>query len=72
MNWADFDADIEWMNECWYWYNNFWLDWYPTLWLLNAGCPLQMYFLLIMFCSALDVFFTFSQRNVTMNPANIY
>ena len=24
--------------------NNFWLDWYPTLWLLNVGGPLELYF----------------------------
>ena len=40
MNWADFlnsvsDAVV-------------WLDWYPTLWLLNAGGgPLQLCFLFI-------------------------
>ena len=28
------------------WCNSFWLDRYPTLWLLNAEDPLQLYFLL--------------------------
>ena len=23
--------------------DNFWLDWYPTFWLLNAEVPLQLY-----------------------------
>ena len=27
------------------WCNNFWLDWCPTLWLLNAGDPRQLCFL---------------------------
>ena len=37
INWADFlNAD---------WYNNFWLDWYPNFWFLNAGVPVQLYFL---------------------------
>ena len=36
---------MSWVFEWWQQCNNFWLDWYPTLWLLNAGCPLQLYVL---------------------------
>ena len=31
--------------ECWSWCNDFGGDWYHTLWLLNAGAPLQLCFL---------------------------
>ena len=44
--------ELSWFFACRLWCNNFWLDWYPTVWLLNAGGPLQMYFLFepIMIC----------------------
>ena len=31
--------------ECWWWCNSFWLGWYSTHCLWNAGGPLQFYFL---------------------------
>ena len=44
--------ELSWFFECRLWCNNFWLDWYPTLWFLNAEGPLQLYFLFqpIMIC----------------------
>ena len=32
------------------WCRSFWLDWYPILWLLNAGGPLQLHLLLFLRC----------------------
>ena len=32
---------LSWFFECWKWCNAFWLDWYPTLFLLNTGGPRQ-------------------------------
>ena len=40
--------ELSWFFECWYWCNNFWFDWYPFLWLLNAGGPLQLYLFFVL------------------------
>ena len=46
MNWADYfnaDSDVV----------VFGLDWYPTLWLLNAEGPLQLYILKLLYTEKL-------------------
>ena len=32
--------ELNWFFEWWQWCNNFLIDWYPTIWLVNAGGPL--------------------------------